>query len=125
MSISKVRFSRCAQVSGAVGGSVWALGACVGLTGCFADDNNGVENAIRPFAVGRKNWLFSDSQAGARASANIYSLLETARANGLIDYAYLKLVLTDLPTMQGKNLHQLLPWNVTEDELGDQMEPGP
>ena len=37
MSISKVRFSRCAQVSGAVGGSVWALGACVGLTGCFAD----------------------------------------------------------------------------------------
>lgn len=46
-------------------------------------DNNPVENAIRPFVVGRKGWLFSDTQAGARASALIYSLAETAKANRL------------------------------------------
>ena len=44
-------------------------------------DNNRAENAIRPFVIGRKNWLFSSSQAGARASANLYSLIETAKAN--------------------------------------------
>ena len=46
-------------------------------------DNNGAENAIRPFVVGRKNWLFSTSIKGVKASANLYSLIETAKANGL------------------------------------------
>ena len=46
-------------------------------------DNNGAENAIRPFVVGRKNWLFSASVKGVKASANLYSLIETAKANGL------------------------------------------
>ena len=86
-------------------------------------DNNGVENAIRPFAVGRKNWLFSDSQSGANASANLYSVLETARANELNDYAYLKLVLTELPKLKDASLNRLLPWNVTEEELRSQLEP--
>ena len=84
-------------------------------------DNNGVENAIRPFAVGRKNWLFSDSQSGA--NANLYSVLETARANELNDYAYLKLVLTELPKLKDASLNRLLPWNVTEEELRSQLEP--
>ncbi|MFT5421282.1 MAG: transposase [Candidatus Endobugula sp.] len=46
-------------------------------------DNNRAENSIRPFVIGRKNWLFSNSQAGAHASANLYSLIETAKANSL------------------------------------------
>ncbi|MDZ7768568.1 MAG: IS66 family transposase [Woeseiaceae bacterium] len=51
-------------------------------------DNNAAENAIRPFVLGRKNWLFSDSVRGVQASANLYSLIETAKANGLEPYAY-------------------------------------
>ena len=75
-------------------------------------DNNAAENAIRPFVIGRKNWLFSASQRGATSSANLYSLLETAKANGLDPYAYLKKIFTELPN--AKTLDQveaLLPWN--------------
>ena len=80
--------------------------------GAWPIDNNRAENAIRPFVIGRKNWLFSSSQAGAHASANLYSLVETAKANGLEPYAYLKQLFTLLP--QATNLEdvdQLLPWN--------------
>lgn len=51
--------------------------------GRFEIDNGFAENQIRPFAVGRKNWLFSDTEKGAEASANLYSLLVTAKINGL------------------------------------------
>jgi len=60
-------------------------------------DNNGAENAIRPFVIGRKNWLFSQSVNGVKASANLYSLIETAKANGLEPYTYLRNVFTELP----------------------------
>ncbi len=60
-------------------------------------DNNGAENAIRPFVMGRKNWLFSASVKGVKASANLYSLIETAKANGLEPYAYLRRIFTELP----------------------------
>ena len=60
-------------------------------------DTNLVENAIRPFVVGRKGWLFSDTVRGAEASANLYSLVETAKANGLEPYAYLRRVFEELP----------------------------
>ena len=60
-------------------------------------DNNGCENAIRPFVLGRKAWLFADTPAGAEASARLYSLIETAKANGLEPYAYLARVFADLP----------------------------
>ena len=89
------------------------------LTGYLNDgeypiDNNRAENAIRPFVIGRKNWLFSASQNGAKASANLYSLIETAKANQLEPYAYLKLVFTQLPNAQTiEDVDQLLPWNVT------------
>ncbi len=56
-------------------------------SGDYPIDNNAAENAIRPFVVGRKNWLFSASQKGATSSANLYSLIETAKANGLEPYA--------------------------------------
>jgi transposase len=87
-------------------------------------DNNPVENAIRPFAVGRKNWLFSDTQDGARANANLYSLVETARANRLNAYAYLKWIFTQLPEAEAATAEQidaLLPWNVEDDDMTRMM----
>jgi transposase len=81
-------------------------------------DNNGIENKIRPFAVGRKNWLFSTSQAGAKASANLYSLIESAKANGLNEYDYLKWVFAKLPVAKTvDDIEALLPWNVDTTEL--------
>lgn len=65
--------------------------------GQIAIDNNVAENAIRPFVVGRKNWLFSGSPEGAEASAMFYSLIETARANGLEPYSYLRHIFEKLP----------------------------
>ncbi|HGT3364540.1 TPA: IS66 family transposase, partial [Pseudomonas aeruginosa] len=75
-------------------------------------DNNRAENAIRPFVIGRKNWLFSDTPKGARASAQIYSLIETAKANGQEPYAWLRHVLERLPTASSvEDYDALLPWN--------------
>ncbi len=75
-------------------------------------DNNRAENALRPFVIGRKNWLFSDTPAGATASAQIYSLIETAKANGLEPYAWLRHVLERLPQAQStEDFEALLPWN--------------
>lgn len=85
--------------------------------GGYPLDNNRTENAIRPFVIGRKNWLFSNSQAGARASANLYSLIETAKANGVEPYAYLKVIFTELPKAQSvEDIDALLPWN-SKDNL--------
>jgi transposase len=81
--------------------------------GRYPIDNNPVENAIRPFAIGRKNWLFSASIPGAKASANLYSLIETAKANGLEPYAYLKQVFADLPSATSfDDVDLLLPENI-------------
>ena len=88
------------------------------LTRCLDDgrvevDNNLAENAIRPFVMGRKAWLFSDTPAGADASARLYSLIETAKANGLEPYAYLRHVFTELPKATTvDDIEALLPWNV-------------
>ena len=87
--------------------------------GAYPIDNNPAENAIRPFAVGRKNWLFSNSQAGAKASANLYSLIQTAKANGINPYEYLKQVFKALPNANSvEDIEQLLPWNVAEKMPG-------
>ena len=76
--------------------------------------NNQVENAIRPIVVGRKNWLFCDTQAGARASTVIFTLLETAKANELNPEAYLNHLLTVLPERFAADpmasLDDLMPW---------------
>jgi transposase len=80
--------------------------------GDYPIDNNRAENAIRPFVIGRKNWLFSNSQRGASASANLYSLIESAKLNELEPYAYLKQVLTMLPNAETLDeVDALLPWN--------------
>ena len=71
------------------------------------------ENAIRPFAVGRRNWLFSDTPRGARASATCYSLIETAKANNLDPYDYLVKVLQNIAAADTLDkIEALLPWNV-------------
>ena len=85
--------------------------------GAYPIDNNFAENKIRPFVIGRKNWLFSNSQAGANASANLYSLIETAKANSLEPYAYLRKVFTDLPNAETiEDIDALLPWTQREDK---------
>jgi transposase len=65
--------------------------------GRLAIDTNLAENAIRPFALGRRNWLFADTVKGAKASAALYGIIETAKANGLEPYAYLRQLLEQLP----------------------------
>lgn len=77
--------------------------------------NNLAENSIRPFTIGRKNWLFSGSPKGAAASASVYTLIETAKVNGLNPYKYLKFILSDLPGVAFREcpeyLEDFLPWN--------------
>ena len=81
-------------------------------------DTNLVENAIRPFVVGRKNWLFADTVAGARASANLYGLIETAKANGIEPGRYLAHLFEVLLTVDSPDqLQALLPQNVDRDRL--------
>lgn len=81
-------------------------------------DNNRCENALRPFVVGRKNWLFSDTPAGAQASALIYSLVETAKANGREPYTWLRKVLRELPLARTVDDYEaLLPWNLHPETL--------
>jgi len=80
-------------------------------------DNNGAENSIRPFVLGRKNWLFSTSVKGVKASANLYSLIETAKTNGLEPYAYLRTLFTELPKPEtAEAIEVLLPENIKMDQ---------
>ena len=76
-------------------------------------DNNKAENAIRPFVIGRKNFLFSGSPRGAQASATMYSLVESAKANALEPWAYLNYLFEQLPTAKSEQaLLALLPQNL-------------
>jgi hypothetical protein len=77
-------------------------------------DNNGSERHIRPFCTGRKSWLFSDTVAGAKASAVIYSLVLTCRACGVDPYAWLRHALTEMPKRApDADIEDLLPFNCT------------
>lgn len=76
-------------------------------------DNNYLENQIRPFAQGRRLWLFAHNPYGARASANLYSLVSCARVNGIEPRAYLLHLLEELPKAStAEALEALLPWNL-------------
>lgn len=87
--------------------------------GRLAPDNNMAENCILPFVIGRKNRLFSGTPEGAEASALLYSLIETAKANNLEPYAYLRYIFDRLPFASVlEDYEALLPWNVTSDRLG-------
>ena len=77
--------------------------------GAVPIDNNAVENQIRPWALGRSNWLFAGSLRSGKRAAAIMSLIQSARMNGHDPYAYLKDVLTRLPTQKASEVEQLLP----------------
>ena len=83
-------------------------------------DNNYAEQAIRPFTVGRKNFVLMESSNGAKASAMIYSIVETAKANQLNVYQYLELLLTEIPKHMDDNnirfIDDLLPWSPSIQE---------
>ncbi|SHJ14537.1 Transposase IS66 family protein [Desulfofundulus thermosubterraneus DSM 16057] len=77
-------------------------------------DNNRSERSIKPFVIGRKNWLFANTPRGARASAITYSIIETAKENGLNPFQYLSYLFERLPNLDptdGNALDQLLPWS--------------
>jgi transposase len=87
-------------------------------------DTNAVENAIRPFVVDRKNWLFADTVRGAEVSANLYSLIQTAKANGLEPTAYLRHIFTALPCATTlAEIEPLLPHRIDRAVLADPRRP--
>jgi len=103
-------------------GNLWSRLTRYTERGDLPIDNNRCENAIRPFVIGRKAWLFSDTPAGAHASAVIYSLVQTAKANGLEPYAWLRQVLRDLPAARTvEEVEALLPWNLRIPDLSGQQ----
>ncbi|MCL2046741.1 MAG: IS66 family transposase [Oscillospiraceae bacterium] len=85
------------------------------LDGRIEISTNRIENHIRPFTIGRKNWLFADTVAGAKASAVAYSIIQSAKANGLNPYRYLLHLFTELPTVLTKDpdadLTRFFPWS--------------
>jgi len=83
--------------------------------GHLSISNNLIERSVRPYAIGRKNWLFCNVPAGADASAAVYSLVETAKANGLDPFKYLKFLFERLP--QGASPEDCLPWNGAAKQL--------
>ena len=86
--------------------------------GYITPDNNAAENAIRPFVVGRKNWLFSGHPNGASASSRIYSLIETAKANGLKPYDYMRYLFDNIPFAKTESDYEkLLPQNLTQEKI--------
>ncbi|ORE91675.1 transposase [Stappia sp. 22II-S9-Z10] len=90
-----------------------ALGRYLG-DGRIEIDNNAAERAIRPIALGRKNWLFAGSDRGGERAAGILSLIETARLNGLDPERYLRDVLTRIADHPINRIADLLPWNITK-----------
>jgi len=82
--------------------------------------NNAAERAIRPFVMGRKNWLFSDTDKGADASARCYSIIESAKLNNLNVFGYLTYLLTELPKLgtepTSEQLDKFMPWSKTLPE---------
>ncbi len=86
--------------------------------GRIKPDNNLAENAIRPFVIGRKNWLFSGHPRGAKASAVLYSLVETAKANNLDPYLYLRYIFDRLPhVVSQEDYKKLLPPNLSAKKI--------
>ena len=94
----------------------YSLNAWAALTHHFVDgdmpvDNNRCENLIRPWAMGRKPWLFSGSELAGQRAAVVMSLVQSAKLNGHDPWAYLKDVLTRLPTQLNSRIEELLPRN--------------
>jgi hypothetical protein len=87
------------------------------IDGRLEMSNNRAEGSIRPFTVGRKNWLFSFSPNGATASSICYSIVETAKTNGLVPFVYLNYLFETLPNIPQERFAECLPWNPFVQEL--------
>jgi len=79
-------------------------------TGHLPIDNNPIENAIRPIAIGRKNWLFTGSERAGQCAATIQTLLGTAQLNGINPAAWLEETLSQLPSWPNSRIDELLPF---------------
>jgi transposase len=114
---------RCISGRSDIAGAIrYALSRWQALTrfvddGTLAIDNNPVERAIRPLALGRKNWLFAGSDVGGERAAAIYSLIETAKLNELDPEAYLRHVLERIADHPVNRVAELLPWNISQPAL--------
>ena len=75
--------------------------------------NNAAERAIRPIALGRRNWTFAGSDDGGRRAAIMYTLIETAKLNAIDPEAYLRAVIARIAQHPIRKIHELLPWNLT------------
>jgi transposase len=86
--------------------------------GRLAIDNNACERAVRPFVIGRRNCLFADTPNGARASAALSSVIETAKANGHEPYRYPRFLFAERPKAQSRDaIVALLPFNIAPEDL--------
>ena len=81
------------------------------LDGRLELSNNRCERSVKPFVMGRKTWLFCNTPAGADASSVMFSIMETAKENGLKPYEYIKYLLEKLPTAKTSELEKFLPWS--------------
>ena len=89
-------------------------------------DNNAAERSIKPFVLGRKNWIFSGSPRGANASCTIYSVVETAKQHGLEPFAYLHYVLNRIPKIRhDREWDELLPFNINAEDLNTTFKKPP
>jgi hypothetical protein len=89
--------------------------------GCLENDNNAAERAIKPFVIGRKNWMFSKTSKGASSSTLLYSIIETAKANGLAAEKYLVYLFEVLSSSEIKErgiLEKCMPWS---ENIPDQL----
>jgi len=86
---------------------------------CMTPDNNEIERSIKSFVIGRKNWMFSNTPRGAHASAGMYSLIESAKANSLDPYLYLRFLFTKFPYVRNdrNELRKLLPCFLSPDDI--------
>ena len=79
--------------------------------------NNAAERAMRPIAVGRHNWTVAGSDAGGERAALMYTLIETAKLNGVDPEAYLGQIIACIADYPGRRIAELLPWNITENQI--------
>lgn len=91
----------------------WLYLKNVFLHGRLELSNNRAERSIKPFVIGRKNWLFSNTQKGARASSVIYAVIEAAKESGLKPFEYLKFLFETMPNATIGGIDSLLPWSQT------------
>ncbi len=92
--------------------SRWEALTCYCADGRLEISNNAAENAVRPVSLGRKNWLFAGSDAGGERAATFYTLIRSAKMNGLEPEAYLRDVLTRIGEYPINAIDDLLPWNI-------------